>query len=87
MGKDILLHLKYKGIRITTYWKVNGTHHLSDVPYIRKTVHHCNNRSVCEEIYSLKFLQVTHSYNGNFTAYGCRGDFADSAPNLTVNLS
>ena len=87
MGQNVLLHLKYKGIHIITYWMVNNTYHLNDVPYIHNTRHYFNNRSVCEEIYSLKLLQVTHSYNGNFTAYGCRGDFTDSAPNITVNLS
>ena len=87
VGQDVLLRLKYKGIRITTYWRVNDTHHLSDIPYIHNIVYHFKNSSVCEEIYSLKLLQVTHSYSGNFTAYGCRGDFTDSAPHLTVNLS
>ena len=87
VGQDVPLYFKYKGVRITTYWRVNDTLNLNSIPYIHNAKYDFNNHSVCEEIYSLKLLQVTHSYNGNFTAYVCRGDFTKSAPNITVHLS
>ena len=84
VGHDVLLHFKYKGIRINTYWLVNGTHNLSDISYIQNTVF---DTYKCEEVYELKLLHVTHDYSGNFTAYASRGAFVHSALHLTVNLS
>ena len=87
VGQGVLLHFKYKGIRITTYWIVNDTDNLSNISYIQSTVQSFSNNTVCEEVQNLELLRVTHNYSGNYTAYACRGAYNDSAPHHTVNLS
>jgi len=84
VGGDVPLSIKYKGIHINTSWKVNETYNLDDVSYIQKNIRDSSDDLRCEETYELTLKQVTHSYNGNFTAFACRDD---SALNFTVNLS